>query len=358
MPAGHVLEQQRRLSSREPAIAPTQHGYERPVEIAPHVGQQIFVAIWGALVEAANEYAVRHQPRQPVCEDIGRNRKLGLDLVVAAIAEERLAHDHEAPFVADDLQRAGHRAWSPQRKSIAVGGAPCVAASPGRVPARSGPVTEFHIPGVDVFAAMRAGDEGMTLAATVHVNQRQWRHLAIGKPAIAKLHQRDEARIKIEAHPGQAIFLALRARNGDLPEDRKLRQLAQTIGQRCARNSERRPERLESLGAEEGFADNQEGPGVGNDVQCPRDRTVSFPPWCGRLFFRRDRLRRRLGFRHSCGRGAGHCRRYLFAVMDSMAAFDAAPSHRLNTSLRLTPRKSKSSYACHKSLVMHVTKRR
>lgn len=60
----------------------------------------------------------------------------------------------------------------------------------------------------DAFATMRAGDDRVTVATAADVYQRQWRGLAACEPAIAELHQGDETRIEIEAHFGQAIFLA------------------------------------------------------------------------------------------------------------------------------------------------------
>ena len=88
MPALVVAQQQRRLSLGKPAVAPRQHGDERPVEIAAHVGQQIFVALGRVLIEPAVKDALRHQAGQPVGQDVRRDAELRLNVVVAAVAEE------------------------------------------------------------------------------------------------------------------------------------------------------------------------------------------------------------------------------------------------------------------------------
>ena len=137
-----------------------------------------------------------------------------------------------------------------------------------------GPSRYFTSRALTPLHAMGAGDQRMTVAAATHVNQRQGSRLAFGKPAVAELHQRDEARIEIEPHLGQSIFLALRGAGRGLTEDGELRQLLQPICKCRPRDAERRTESLERLRPEECFADDQEGPRVGNDIERAGDRTV------------------------------------------------------------------------------------
>ena len=56
---------------------------------------------------------------------------------------------------------------------------------------------------------------------------------------------------------------------------------SQAVGQRGARNLERRTKRLEGAGAEEGFADDQKRPGVGDDVERAGDGAVPLAPRAG-----------------------------------------------------------------------------
>ena len=138
------------------------------------------------------------------------------------------------------------------------------------------PVAVLHVTRADAFAAMGAGDQRVTVAAATCVNQRQGSGLAVGKPAVTELHQGDEARIEIDPHLGEAILLALRGAGRDLTEDCELRQLLQAIRERSPRDAERRTERFERLRPEKRFADDQERPCVGNDVERARNRTVPF----------------------------------------------------------------------------------
>src|ERR1700738_610725 len=110
MPAFAVAQQRWRLSSRVPAVSPGQHGDEWPVEIPAHVSQQIFVALRRTLIEEPVKNALGNKARQPVGQDVGGDAQFRLDLVVTAVAEESLANHHEAPLVADDLERARDRA--------------------------------------------------------------------------------------------------------------------------------------------------------------------------------------------------------------------------------------------------------
>ena len=75
-------------------------------QVAPHVSEQIFVAIGRTLVLPAVEYATGDKTVEPISQDVRSDCELGQDLVVASIAKETLANEHKAPFVADDLQGA------------------------------------------------------------------------------------------------------------------------------------------------------------------------------------------------------------------------------------------------------------
>jgi hypothetical protein len=108
------------------------------------------------------------------------------------------------------------------------------------------------------------------------MNQYERRALSGREPAIAKLHKRYEAGIKIEAHFCQPVLLALSGIRHDLPENLEACQLPQPVGQRGAWNVEGRAKCFERPGLEEGFSDDEKCPCVRNDVQSPRDRAVSF----------------------------------------------------------------------------------
>ena len=140
------------------------------------------------------------------------------------------------------------------------------------------PIAIGNAPSLDTLPAMGAGDHGMTSAPASHVNQRQRNRIAVGQPAIPELHQRDEAWIQIEPHLGESIFFTSRRPARDLTENGELRQLSQAIGQGCAWNAERGAKGLEGLRSKEGFADDQECPGIGNNVERSRDRAVALAP--------------------------------------------------------------------------------
>lgn len=106
MPAFRMMQQQRQLPFRVPPVSPGQHGDERPIEIPAHVRQQIFVAFRRVLIETPVKHSLSHKARQPIGQDVGSNAKFRLDFVITAICKKSLANDHEAPFIADDLERA------------------------------------------------------------------------------------------------------------------------------------------------------------------------------------------------------------------------------------------------------------
>ena len=105
----------------------------------------------------------------------GAMLELGLDLVVAPIAEEAFAHDHKTPFVADDLQGARHRARPAEQEPASVGGPSGVAAGLRGTAAGARSVPVLHVPRIDAFGAMGARDERVAVAAATDVHQRQRR---------------------------------------------------------------------------------------------------------------------------------------------------------------------------------------
>ena len=119
----------------------------------------------------------------------------------------------------------------------------------GRHPAKAAgtrPVAVRHVTRADAFAAMGAGDQGVTVvAASLCAPASSGVGLPAGKPAVTELHQGDEARIEIDPHLGEAILLALRGAGCDLTEDCKLRQLLQAIRERSPRYAKRRTEGFE-----------------------------------------------------------------------------------------------------------------
>src|SRR4029077_8529823 len=179
--------------------------------------------------------------------------------------EEGLANDHKTPLVADDLERARYRAWASPHEAAVVGGAPCIASGLCRPSPGTGSVAKLNIARFEFGQALRTGDDRMAFSATNAVDQHQRRAFAVRKPAVAELHQRNEARVEIKTHFGKPVFFALPGFGRDLPENLQPCQLSQTVGQRCARNVERRTKRFERARAEKGFANDQERPGVRNN---------------------------------------------------------------------------------------------
>ena len=141
--------------------------------------------------------------------------------------------------------------------------------------AGAGAVAILHAARFELGSALRTGDDRVAFAAAGPVHQNERWALSAGEPAVAELHQGDEARIEIKAHLRQTVLLALSDIGRDLPEDLQARQLSQPVGQRRARNVERRTKRLEGPGLEEGLANDEKRPSIRNDVERPRDRAVS-----------------------------------------------------------------------------------
>ncbi len=322
--AGEMLEQERRLSPGKPAVAPSQHGDEGTVEIAPHVGEEIFVAVGRTLILPPIEHAARDEAGQPIGQDVRGNLKFGQDLVVAPIAEKGFAHDHEAPFVANDLQGSRNRARASEQESASVGGPSGITAGFRGMAAGTRSVPVLHIPRTDAFPAMGARDQRVTIAAATHVDKRQGSWLAASKPAIAELHQGDKARIEIKPHFGESILLPLRGAGRDLTEDRELRQLLQTIRERRPRDAERGTEGLECLRPEKRLADDQKRPCVRDDVESAGDRAVAFTPRDAGMTPDRPRSRsgRCLGFLNLGG--GGHLRQVSLQALRSQAVSKGA----------------------------------
>ncbi len=118
----------------------------------------------------------------------------------------------------------------------------------------------------------------MAFAAARPMNQHQRRALAAGKPTVAKLHKGYEAWVEIKAHFGEPVLLALSFPRSCLAENLETRQLSQAVGQRGAWNVEGRAECFERPGSEEGLANDQKCPGVGNDIERTRDGAVALAP--------------------------------------------------------------------------------
>src|SRR5580692_8697340 len=113
------------------------------------------------------------------------------------------------------------------------------------------------------FQTGRAGDDRLAIAAANTVNESQRRSLAAGEPAVAELHHRHEARIKLDAGLGQAVFDATRRlRITDLTKYALLRQPLQPLRQCGTRQPERRAKSLKAARTEERFPDDKKGPRI------------------------------------------------------------------------------------------------
>ena len=94
------------------------------------------------------------------------------------------------------------------------------------------------------------------------------RHAALAREKfVPEAHERDHARIKIEPHPRQPVFVAHRAgRVGFLAQDALGGELGESRGERGAGNSKHGLKYLEAARAEEALAKHEEGPGIAQDA--------------------------------------------------------------------------------------------
>src|SRR5262249_51255625 len=98
-------------------------------------------------------------------------------------------------------------------------------------------------------------------------------------------HQGEKARVEINSLVGQSVFEPIRrGLVADFFEDVGGGKLLEAIGQGGARNPEFSLEVLKPSDAEERLANDQEGPGVRQNLQGASDRTVS-PCRCEALRF-------------------------------------------------------------------------
>src|SRR6202041_4019930 len=122
-------------------------------------------ALGRCLIETAVKHALRNQARQPVGEYVGGDAQFRLDLVIPAIGKKSLSYNHEAPFVADDLQCARHRTWPPQHEPAAVGRAPCVPPGLCSFAAGARAVSVLNRPWFEFGRTCGTGHDGVTLEA-------------------------------------------------------------------------------------------------------------------------------------------------------------------------------------------------
>src|SRR3978361_31817 len=186
-------EDQRGLPPREPAVSPSQHCDEGTVEVPSHVGQKIFVPVRRTLVVPAVEDAPGDKAAEPISEDVRRDRKFGLYLIVTTVTEETLSEDHKAPLVADDLKGPRHRTRAAKNEPAAFRRPSGVAARLGGATTSTGAITILCGVGFDALAAMGAGDDRMAVATACRVNQRQRGRLVLGQPPVPELPEGDEA---------------------------------------------------------------------------------------------------------------------------------------------------------------------
>ncbi len=109
---------------------------------------------------------------------------------------------------------------------------------------------------------------------TVRVDElERWRHAA-GQPFVAEFHERKHRRKQVLAALGEEILLAAFPVAPALHQDVVFDEHGQPRGQGLPGDAEPALEFLELPDAEEGFADDEKGPGVQNDLHRLADRAM------------------------------------------------------------------------------------
>src|SRR5690606_31139610 len=106
------------------------------------------------------------------------------------------------------------------------------------------------------------------------VDERQGRRLAAGQPFVAELHQRQHARKEILAARREEVSVRPLALLAALHENLVADQTRKPGRQGLTRDAETPLELLETVHAEERFADDQEGPAVEHDLDRLAHGTV------------------------------------------------------------------------------------
>ena len=106
----------RRPSGRVVAVAPLQQGHHDRPQIEALLGQPVLEARGALLVGHALEDALVDEAAEAVGEHVARDAEVALEVVEAAHAHERLAHDEDRPAVAEHLERRGRSSSSGLRR--------------------------------------------------------------------------------------------------------------------------------------------------------------------------------------------------------------------------------------------------
>ena len=228
------------------------------------------------LILAPVEDAVRHQPVEPIGQDIGGDPQLALQLVELANPEERFADHHEAPAVADHLERLRDRARAPAIEHRGIGRSPVSLGVEHRACAGAGTVSVGHRRGRHFLLAVRARRHRAADRAADVVDQVDRRLFRAAQPFVAECEQRQHDRVEVDAHAGEAILGSLRALGILHPAQQALRrEHAQPLGQRLARDAERRLKGLEPGRGEVALAQDEKRPAVAQDGDRACHRAVS-----------------------------------------------------------------------------------
>src|SRR5262245_31352345 len=91
-------------------VAPLAQRRQGDVELAALRGEPVLEARRALAVRDSLQDRLRHQPVEPVGEDVPRNSEALLELVEPAQPEEDVADDEQRPALADDLERPRDRA--------------------------------------------------------------------------------------------------------------------------------------------------------------------------------------------------------------------------------------------------------
>ena len=105
---GH--DQRRSGLAREVPVTPLEQPDQHRVQLAPCLGQPVLEALRAVLVRLTLQHAVVDQRLEPVGQHVPGDRQTRGELLKAALAVERVAQHEQRPALANDVERARHRA--------------------------------------------------------------------------------------------------------------------------------------------------------------------------------------------------------------------------------------------------------
>ena len=109
--AAGVADHDGRAVGRRVGVAPLQQRDDDGPQVGALAGQPVFEALRAVLIALAAQDARVDEALKPCLQDVAGNPEAALELVEAMGAEECIAQDQERPALADELERAGDRAF-------------------------------------------------------------------------------------------------------------------------------------------------------------------------------------------------------------------------------------------------------